>query len=186
MSNDGLPKGLLVESGANRLHIGGTTRKKGWQVLNVVPADYVDHVGDLRDLSAFADGSFDMVYASHVMEHLGYQKDLKSAVASIGRILRKGGRFFISVPDLEVLCRLFAHPQADRELRFAVMRMMFGGQLDPHDFHYVGLWDDYLAHLLFSSGFEDVFRVQEFPFFEDTSRTKVAGTLISLNMVAVK
>lgn len=186
MGNDVLPKGLLLESGEDRLHIGGSVRKAGWKNLNIVPGEHVDYVCDMRDLSTFADGSFDMVYASHVLEHLGYQRDLKEALASISRILRKGGRFFVSVPDLEVLSRLFSHPQANRELRFTVMRMMFGGQLDAHDYHYVGLWDDYLAHLLFSAGFADVYRAPEFPFFDDTSRSKIGGVLISLNMVAVK
>lgn len=186
MGNGELPKGLLDETGADRLHIGGTARKEGWQVLNVVPGAHVDHLGDLRDLSRFADGSFDVVYASHVMEHLGYRAELGAAVSSIFRILRPKGRFFVSVPDLEILARLFVHPQADRAMRFAVMRMMFGGQMDEHDFHKGGIWDEYLAHTLFSTGFREVYRVPEFPFFDDTSRMKIGSVAISLNMVAVK
>jgi predicted SAM-dependent methyltransferase len=181
-----LPEGLLDETGKDRLHIGGTVRKDGWQVLNALQGDHVDHLGDLRDLSRFGDGSFDMVYASHVFEHLGYQKDLPAALRAVARILRPGGRFFVSVPDLDTLTRLFTHPQATMELRYALMRMMFGGQVDEYDFHFVGLWDEYLARLLFESGFTNVFRVPEFSFFQDTNTLKVGGVLISLNMVAVK
>lgn len=184
--NSGLPAGLLEERGSDRLHVGGKVRKAGWQVLNVEPGEHVDHLGDVRDLSRFGDASFDMVYASHIIEHLGYQRDLGAVLSSMARILRPGGRFFVSVPDLSTLCQLFTHPQADRSMRFAVMRMMFGGQLDEHDFHLVGLWDEYLAHALFSAGFSEVYRVPEFSFFDDTSKARVGNVLISLNMVGVR
>lgn len=184
--NSGLPPGLLDERGGDRLHIGGSERKAGWQVLDVVPGDHVDHTGDVRDLSRFGDASFDMVYASHVIEHLGYQRDLEAVLASVARILRPGGRFFVSVPDLGTLCQLFTHPQADRAMRFTVMRMMFGGQSDEHDFHRVGLWDEYLAHALFKAGFAEVYRVPGFGFFDDTSKTTIGNVPISLNMVGVR
>jgi predicted SAM-dependent methyltransferase len=181
-----LPPGLLEERGADRLHIGGTVRKAGWQVLNAQPGDHVDHLGDLRDLSRFADASFDMVYASHVFEHLGYQRDLPAALKAVARILRPGGRFFVSVPDLETLARMFVSLENNPAARLHVMRMMFGGQLDDYDFHFVGLWGEYLADRLFRAGFAEVYRVQEFGLFEDTSSMRLGDTRISLNMVATR
>jgi predicted SAM-dependent methyltransferase len=180
-----LPPGLLDESG-DCLHIGGTVRKRGWKVFNALPGDHVDIVGDLRDLSGLADATFDLVYASHVFEHLGYQTDLPKALSEVARLLRPGGRLCVSVPDLPTLCRLYLEPSLGAAERFAIMRMMFGGQIHPFDFHYVGLSDDYLAALCFSAGFTQVYKVPWFDFFDDTSKLAVFDVPISLNMVAVR
>ncbi len=51
------------------LHIGGKA-KAGWKILNAQALEGVDNVGDVRDLSAFQDGSCRKIYASHVMEHV--------------------------------------------------------------------------------------------------------------------
>jgi predicted SAM-dependent methyltransferase len=181
-----LPPGLLEERGDARLHIGGLVRKAGWQVFNVKPGEHTDHVGDLRDLSRFGDASFDMVYASHVFEHLGHRRDLPRALREVARILRPGGRFFVSVPNLKTLCTLFAHPEVTDQQRQTLMLMMYGAQDDEHDFHYVGLWDGYLAGHLATVGFADIYWVQTFGLFDDTSNWCLGETLISLNLIAVK
>jgi len=184
------PTPMLTEltriPGNDRLHIGGKSAAEGWKLLNIQPMEGVDYVGDIRDLSQFADASFDAVYGSHVLEHVGYQKALPEVIRSIHRILRPGGKFFVSVPDLDVLCRLFLDDQMTADDRFFVMRMMFGGQVDEHDFHYVGLNAELLAHFLQKGGFQGIYRVPEFGIFGDTSSMKYHGVLISLNMIAIK
>jgi predicted SAM-dependent methyltransferase len=181
-----LPEGLLSDQGRGKLHLGGTHPKDGWEIMNALPGDHVDHLGDVRDLSRFSDSSYDVVYASHIVEHLGYVRDLGSVLSGVARVLRPGGRFFVSVPDLETLCSMFADPNATSEVRFVLMRMMFGGQVDQYDFHHVGLWDEYLAAMLFQAGFSGVYRVPRFGIFDDTSELVFGGKLISLNMVAVR
>ena len=49
----------------------------------------------------------------------------------------------ISVPDLEALCRLFLVPSLTSESDSIFKRMVFGGQMDPYDFHLVGLSYDF-------------------------------------------
>ena len=56
--------------------------------------DGVDHAVDIQDLP-FADGSYDMVFASHVLEHVS---DDHRAIAEIRRVLRPGGIAVLSVP----------------------------------------------------------------------------------------
>lgn len=169
-----------------RLHIGGEAALDGWKVLNVEPGSYVDYVGDCSDLSQFTDQSVTEIYASHVLEHLGYLEDLPNTLKGCHRILKVGGRLRLSVPDLETLCRLFLHPKLDMESRFHVMRVMFGGQMDPHDFHKVGMTEEFMTDYLQVAGFRSIERVDGFDLIADTSALKLAGVAISLNMQAIK
>src|ERR1035437_5557082 len=85
-----------------RLHIGGDQPLAGWKILNIQPGPHVDYVGNCVDLSRFAANSAAEVYASHVLEHLGYQSELLHTFKEIHRILQPGGAFAFSVPDLEI------------------------------------------------------------------------------------
>ncbi len=179
-------KDLLKIRGKNKLHIGGKESKKGWKILNAIKSPNVDYLGDVRDLSQFNNNEFDIIYASHIMEHLGYQRDLPNVLNNLYRILKKGGKLFIGVPDLDTLCRLFVHDQSGPEEQYEIMRMMFGGQTDEYDFHFVGLNAVFLHHFLNDAGFNDVYRVPEFNIFNDTSSLRFGGILISLNVIAIK
>jgi predicted O-linked N-acetylglucosamine transferase (SPINDLY family)/predicted SAM-dependent methyltransferase len=169
-----------------RLHIGGTQRMPGWKILNVQSAPEVDYIGDCTDLSQFADESVEEIYGSHVLEHLGYNDKLPHALGEFHRVLKKGGCVKLSVPDFEVLCRLFLDPRHNAQERFQIMRMAFGGQVDPHDFHFVGLTFEFLDEFLRAAGFTRVERTGEFGLFTDTSSLRFSNVPISLNVIAYK
>jgi predicted SAM-dependent methyltransferase len=169
-----------------RLHIGGTEARPGWEIFNIAAGAGVEHVGDCSDLSRFADGSVQEIYASHVLEHLSYVGELPRALKEWHRVLAAGGRAMISVPDFEILCQLFVDPSRDAQSRYHLMRMAFGGQIDPHDFHHVGLTQEFLAEFLHGAGFSRVEQVERFGLFRDTSELEFDGTLISLNVIAWK
>jgi len=170
--------------GSDWLNIGGTEKKAGWKILNVQWANHVDYTADVRNMSRLADQSFDVVYASHTLEHLGYYRDLPKAIAEIRRIIRPGGKLLVSVPNLDTLCRLFLREQTTTHDRFLIMRMMFGGQIDDFDYHFVGLNAELLTKYLLGAGFRETFQVPEFNLFDDTSSLQFEDVLISLNMVA--
>jgi predicted SAM-dependent methyltransferase len=168
-----------------KLHIGGTEPKEGWKMLDIQPAPHVDYVADIRDLSQFSDESFDEIYASHVAEHIPYSNnELVKVLAGFHRILKADGVLKLSVPDMETLCWMFTSPRLSAEAKFHVMRMIFGGQVDAHDFHYVGLSFDILQGFLSKAGFEKVERVKAFELFDDSSSQTMAGIPISLNVEA--
>jgi predicted SAM-dependent methyltransferase len=174
------------ENAPLRLHIGGIQKMPGWKILNVQPGPTVDYVGDCTDLSQFTDASVEEIYASHVLEHLGYQEQLPRALSEFHRVLKSGGRAKISVPDFEVLCRLFLDPRHGVDDRMHIMRMAFGGQVDAHDFHQVGLTFDILGEFVKRAGFSRVEKTGEFGLFNDTSSMRFSGTPISLNVIAHK
>ena len=168
-----------------KLHIGGQTVKDGWKVLNIQKKDGVDFVGDLTDLSQFSDNSIEEVYASHVLEHVA-QKKVLDTLKGVNRILKKGGKFYISVPDMDVLCKIFIDEKTETKVKFHTMRMMFGGQIDDFDFHYFGWNFQFMNEFLLKAGFKKIERVKSFSLFNDTSDYAPYGPPISLNIIAYK
>lgn len=168
-----------------RLNIGGREAKPGWQILNIQAGNGVDHVGDIQDLSRFGDESCDEIYASHVLEHVPRAR-IVATLQGMHRILKPSGRLLLSVPDLEALCRLFVSPNLDKPARVHVMRIIFGGQVDANDFHFVGFSLEILLDSLGAAGFARAERVGEFGLFNDTSSYAPYGVPISLNLIAFR
>ncbi|SBT09758.1 hypothetical protein PROAA_3420001 [Candidatus Propionivibrio aalborgensis] len=186
IASESVVRGILCsDNPLMKLHIGGKEPKEGWKILNALDFEGVDFVGNVRDLSAFPDACCEKVYASHVMEHVG-QRDFVDTLKGIHRILCENGELYFSVPDLETLCRLFIRPELDRESRYHVMRMMFGGQIDDFDFHYIGLTCEFMTYFFNLAGFSSARRVESFGIFNDTSDYRPYGVPISLNMIARK
>ena len=169
-----------------RLHIGGREPRPGWTLMNIQPGEGVDVVGDISDLSQFADESCDCVYASHVLEHI-HQAAVAPTLRGIRRVLKPGARLYVSVPDLDTLCMLLLQPDLDLHVRWHIVRMMFGGQVDANDFHFVGFNQAILYDFLSGAGFASAQRVRSFGLFDDTSDYRPYGDLpISLNVIATR
>jgi predicted SAM-dependent methyltransferase len=102
-------------------------------------------------------------------------------------VLVPNGTLCVSVPDLNMLARLFL----DRTLltpqgRFLVMRMIFGGHIDNYDYHLVGLNEEFLTSYFHAASFVGIRRVSKFGLFDDTSSVELKTIPISLNMIAIK
>ena len=168
-----------------KLHIVGKEIKDGWKILNIQKFDGVDYQGDISDLSQFEDNSIDEIYASHVVEHVP-KKKIMETLKGVHRVLSTNGKFFISVPDMDILCKIFIDPKASTKVKFHAMQMMFGGQIDEFDFHYFGWNLEFIRDFLFKAGFKKVDRVKSFSIFKDTSDYAPYGPPISLNVIAYK
>jgi predicted SAM-dependent methyltransferase len=169
-----------------RLHIGGKISREGWEVINALPGAHVDHLGNANDLSRFANNTFETLYASHVVEHLDYTKEMIHTLVEWHRVLRPNGIVMISVPDLEILSAMILNKQLTQKDRLMAMYMIFGGHTDEYDYHYVGLTEEFLGDYLSRAGFVNIERVNSFGLFNDCSELKHVGQAISLNMKASK
>lgn len=171
-----------------KLHIGGKEPHPEWKILDIEARPEVDFVGDAACLSQFEDNSIEAIYASHVLEHFyyGLNDELINVLREWHRTLQPGGKLYISVPNLQVLCWLYLHPNLLPIERHHIMRIMFGGQTNQYDVHKVGFDLDILALYLEEAGFDEYYQVQEFGFFNDCSNLRIIDTLISLNVVATK
>ena len=168
-----------------KLHIGGIETKEGWSILNIQKKEGVDFVGDISDLSQFENNSMEEIYASHVFEHV-LQSEVNKTLKGIHRVLVDGGKFYVSVPDMDILCRMFIDPKAPLKVKHHAMIMMFGGQIDKFDIHYFG-WNHQLVIDFFGqAGFKKLERVKSFNLFKDTSDYAPYGQPIGLNVIAIK
>ena len=169
-----------------KLNIGGEKKKEGWKILNIQKKKDVDFIGDISDLSQFKDNSIDEIYASHIVEHVDQNK-IKLTLKGIYRVLKDNGKFYISVPDMNVLCSLYMAKDAPKKVKFHAMRMMFGGQTDKYDYHYFGWNYDFLKDYIEDAGFKNIKKVKSIGLFEDTSDFAPYNNIpISLNVIAYK
>tara|TARA_Y100000590_G_C15346968_1_gene873620 strand:+ start:145 stop:654 length:510 start_codon:yes stop_codon:yes gene_type:complete len=168
-----------------KLNIGGESKKEGWKILNIQKKPDIDFIGNINNLDQFDDESCEEIYASHIIEHVD-QKTVLNTLKGINRILKKNGKFYISVPDMDSLCHFFISPLANKKIKFHVMRMIFGGQVDEYDYHYFGWNYEFLNDYLTQAKFSEIKRVQSFGLFDDTSDFKPYGFPISLNVIATK
>lgn len=67
----------------------------------MIEAPMEAEVGDVRDLSRFADATFDVAFASNLLEHLPWG-DLEVSIAEVVRVLRPGGRFIAVQPNFRL------------------------------------------------------------------------------------
>ena len=133
----------------------------------------IDDGNDVLDLSAIADETYDEVYASHVLEHVPYEK-LDGIFHEFYRILKHGGRLRIAVPDLDKWAQ--ARVSGEHE---ACQRILFGGHTDPNDFHHAGFDVPTMTEYLTRSGFLGLERFE--PVYRDNS-----AHWVSMNVQAVK
>lgn len=169
-----------------KLNIGGSTPAEGWKIFDIQPAPHVDIVGDCTDLAQFPTSSISEIYASHVLEHLGFREALPQALREWHRVLQPDGILRVAVPDMTAICGAFNHPELGPKARFWLLRVIYGGQDDPYDFHRWGFTLESLTEDLKHAGFHKIVRVKDFGLFDDSSRIKLGPTPISLNVQARK
>jgi predicted SAM-dependent methyltransferase len=118
---------------------------------------------DLRNGIPAHDGSLELVYHCHMLEHLSYQ-DGVAFIKECYRVLAAGGRMRIVVPDLELWAKAYAtnnrffmeeyRKVLDKDL-YVTNGAIFMGMLHNHD-HKCGYDFETLKWVLEHAGFGDV------------------------------
>ena len=87
------------------LEIGpGSQRLPGFETLDIVGGPNVDYVWDASKRLPFKDNTFDLIYASHVLEHIPWYKT-EEVLKEWVRVLKPGGILEIWVPDGLKICK---------------------------------------------------------------------------------
>ncbi len=94
-----------------------------------------DVLGDVQDLSALSDGSFDTVLCTQVLEHVPHPR---RALSELARVLRPGGHLILSAPHLSMIHEAphdffrftrFSLEHLTREVGLAVLELAEAGGL---------------------------------------------------------
>ena len=114
----------MTRSDIRKLHLGcGSKEIPGWFHVDALDYPHVGHRGPVEDLSFIADGSVELIYASHVLEHFG-RRTYMQALKEWRRVLAPGGVLVTECGEdqTELACDVLAsagldaivHQDADR------------------------------------------------------------------------
>ena len=178
-----------------KLHLGcGIRHIPGFTHVDIIDAPHVDFHCSVDNLSDFSDGSVDLIYASHVLEHFG-RYEVEAVLRRWYRVLKPGGIARIAVPDFAAVVALYAQ-EGLRDGLSGLVGLVCGGQRNQYDFHKIIFDEAFLGCLLEKIGFKDIrrwdWRKTEHAHIDDFSQSyiphmdKQNGRLMSLNLEATK
>jgi SAM-dependent methyltransferase len=117
--------------------------------LDIDPDNSPDYVHDIRaPLPDDLYHKFDVVFASHVLEHIEYRMTRKT-LTSMASALKPGGELWIIVPSLEWIADEIA---AESKNMAAVIASIYGGQGSPFQYHKSGFTIAMLRQIMSSMG----------------------------------
>jgi len=157
--------------------------------MDAVSFAHTHIVGNILDLRRFPSQSVDLIYASHVMEHIPRNR-LEATLREWNRVLKLGGILRFGVPDFDGLIEIYRRSGNNTE---SIVNQLLGQDGEYDDHHTI--WNRaYADQVLSRAGFShvrpwDPKTVDNHGFKDKTSRvfTDATGTvLISLNLEAVK
>jgi predicted SAM-dependent methyltransferase len=167
---------------------GGTPLPGFLNVDALSDAPGVDLVADISKPLPLEDGSAELIYASHVLEHFPHDETL-AILRDWRRVLHDGGNLYVAVPNLEVIADMllnrsgwFTPPHSPW------VGAIYGGQKDEYDFHKAGFTPGWLTYLLTEAGFGNVQKVDRFAGLAAhgvSYSVMPFGINVSLNMIAV-
>lgn len=179
-NKDGL---VLVNLGA------GVNTSAEFINIDTKPFPWVHYINDVQALPMFRTGSVDLLYASHLIEHIE-RHELRAVLTEWNRVLKKGGVLRFGVPDFDALIEIYT---ASGKNVHSIENQLLG-QERPYDDHH-SIWNmEYAQEILQSVGFTTIRRwdpkkVDHHDFRDKTERTVHIGGReipISLNIEAIK
>lgn len=175
-----------------KIHLGcGQVYIPGYIHVDAVKHDHVDIVAQADDLSMFDDESVELIYASHILEHIN-RHSIERVLREWNRILKIEGVLRIAVPDFESIVRVYIENGRLEDL----IGLLYGGQDDQYNIHHYCFDFRLLEKHMNNSGFCNVnrydWKLTEHQEYDDYSQAylphmdKINGTLMSLNVEGYK
>lgn len=175
-----------------KLHVGcGNVILPGWTNLDIEKLPGVDIIDDITTLTKIPDNSCEVIYASHVLEHVG-RNEFEDVIRTWNKKLKKNGTLRIAVPDFEKVITWY---QKTKQI-IDIVGLVSGGQKTEYDYHKMIYDKKSLTEILLKMGFQDIrewdWRHTDHSEFDDYSQShlphmeKDNGLLMSLNLEARK
>lgn len=180
-----------------KLHLGcGRRHLNGFIHIDIkdqgIEEYILDYEADISKLDLYEDNTVDLIYASHVLDHLSRNQELDKALDEWYRVLKPRGILRIAVSDFERVVDMYKEG-LDLERLWG---HIIGGHKDQYDRH--GCVFDFktLKHYLEKHGFKNIRRYKWQDVmpkdYDDLSMCyiphmdKENGILMSLNVEATK
>jgi len=143
--------------------------------------DGVDHVSSADDLSQFDDNTFDMIYASHILEHYP-RNDVERVLKEWVRVVKVDGTIRISVPSFKSAVEIYGKTGKLEN----VLGPLVGGQTYDYEFHYCLFDEKTLSSLMKKCGLTAIHpwlytRTRHSDYW-DFSQAVTHGVQVSLNL----
>lgn len=180
----------IAEDKAIRLNLGGAGegfldgRISGFLTVDLREGKDTDIVADAANLAMFEDASVEQIYASQILEHFQVDRTV-DVLKEWFRVLKPGGKLFVSVPDFDFIVKTYQEDGLSRWLTYH----LFGDQKHSLNYHYTCFSYPIMARHLYHAGFSDSKKVENWPFpVQDCSQAVCTsnGRKISLNVEATK
>jgi predicted SAM-dependent methyltransferase len=161
-------KKYLDSHDERKLHLASTEPLAGFlnsQILGSAPIDITTRM-------PLPDQSFDLVYSSHLVEHI-HRAQFSAFLDECHRILKPGGRNIIATPGLESMCKTIYGPnRADGQLLLERSAQYYGEKkqtgahffnLEFRDFGHRFLYDtELITAMADAAGYASVNQVENF------------------------
>jgi len=167
LAKERLKEGYKRPDGVVKLNLGsGSKTMPGFINCDLFPQEGVDEVFSLDEIP-YADHSVDEIHSEHALEHLPRPK-AEAAIKEWARVLKKGGKLLLKIPDLEDCCKKFLENphlqekwymhtiygvQDFRGEQMANKFVAFPEKVNYGQIHYTGFTEGRLRRLLAESGF---------------------------------
>jgi SAM-dependent methyltransferase len=163
-----------------KLEIGpGDIRIEGFETVNIFNSPVTDYVLDAAKPLPFETGTFEIVYASHILEHIPWYYT-QEVLKEWNRILKRGGELEIWVPDGLKIAKAFVaaeegdnyidkdgwykfNPDQDPAIWASGRFFTYGdgnGTLGHPNWHKAVFSYRLLEKLMIGAGFQDVKRME--------------------------
>lgn len=174
-----------------KLHLGcGKAYLPGWINVDIFSTVRADAYHDVTALP-YERESFDLIYASHIAEHIHRHMVLATLNHWVS-LLKPGGLLRLAVPDFEAACERYAKTKDISE----IMGLLYGGQNCHLNRHTVAFDAYSLSYYMKLAGLTGIkrwdWRIKEHAAYDDYSQSylphmdKANGTLMSLNLEGIK
>jgi SAM-dependent methyltransferase len=164
------------------LEIGpGEGRVCGFETLGIIKTKNVDYINDASNKISFPDNTFDVIYASHILEHTPWYK-IEETLREWVRVLKINGEIEIWVPDGLKIAQAFCdaemaknedykqdgwykfNNEKDPNKWFSGRMFSYGDGLGTRghfNFHLSSFSERYLTKIMLNAGLKDVVRLSD-------------------------
>lgn len=153
-----------------KLEIGCNGKKLGeeWETLDILAGENIDIVANIEEPLPIKDNTYDLIYMSHVLEHIAWYKTI-DVLKELLRILKPEGIIEIFVPDIDKIISAYKkNIIPDEWYKFNEEKnpfLWFVGRLYTYgmhdsDFHRAAFNKRHLKDCLEKAGFQDVITIK--------------------------